>query len=137
MGIKLDEDDKGNIYKQSILNLGELCVQRATRVWLYADILFNLSGIGRKYNQILKYMSWFRDDVIEKRRNSDDYEKLLKEIDNNSNDIDINSKGKKLAMLDLLLKVEKNRLIDINGIKEEVDTFMFEVYFCIVCVISL
>ena len=34
---------------------------------------------------------------------------------------------KRLAMLDLLLTAEKNGLIDNEGIKEEVDTFTFEV----------
>lgn len=36
---------------------------------------------------------------------------------------------KRLAMLDLLLSAEMDNLIDHDGIQEEVDTFMFEVYY--------
>ena len=34
---------------------------------------------------------------------------------------------KRLAMLDLLLTAEKNNMINSEGIKEEVETFTFEV----------
>lgn len=34
-------------------------------------------------------------------------------------------------MLDLLLAAEKNKLIDNDGIQEEVDTFTFEVRFLV------
>lgn len=39
-------------------------------------------------------------------------------------------KKKKLAMLDLLIKAEKDNLIDEDGIKEELDTFTFAVSLC-------
>lgn len=126
MGVKLDADEKSKSYKDSILRLGELIVYRAARVWYYPNLIFHLTGIGKLHDKILNYMSSFRDEVIEQRRSSDDHKNLLNKIDNKTDEIDI-GKGKKMAMLDLLLKVQKSGVIDDRGIGEEVDTFMFEV----------
>lgn len=60
----------------------------------------------------------------EKNFNASDVENLDNEEDN---DEVFMKKKKRLAMLDLLLLAKKNNLIDAQGVREEVDTFMFEV----------
>lgn len=69
--------------------------------------------MGKEYNEHLRNLHEFTRKVIEERNT--EFENLAE------------SKNRKIAFLDLLLKVkqEQQDVIDLNGIKEEVDTFMF------------
>lgn len=132
MGTKLDPEtsDIGKRYKEGIHTIGQIIVYRSQRVWMYPESLFSLTNEGRKHKQILNLLSSFRDNIINKRRqsnnqNNNTYEDLLE--DANPSYEDGFEKKKKLAMLDLLLHAESEGVIDAKGIGEEVDTFMFEV----------
>lgn len=130
MGIKLDLEtsNAGRRYKDGIYTLGESIVYRAQRIWMYPNWLFAWTATGRNMQKTLDLLSSFRDKVINKRRDTSD---LLNSYINVEQYDDEQYNGKKrLAMLDLLLQAEKEGLIDIKGIGEEVDTFMFEV--CII-----
>lgn len=130
MGAQLDKDTSqiGRSYKDAIIKLGVYAVYRAQRIWLYPDIIFSLTKIGRKQQKILDLMKSFRDNVIDIRRESEEFKNILIDAtsSNEEQEISISSK-KRLAMLDLLLQAEREGIIDANGIGEEVDTFMFEV----------
>ncbi|XP_063395272.1 cytochrome P450 4C1-like [Cydia fagiglandana] len=129
MGTKLDSESSsaGRTYKDAIIKLGVYAVHRAQRVWLYPDLIFPWTRLGRKQQKILDLMRSFRDSVIDKRRESNQFKNMLLEVANDSDEQEINVAGKKrLAMLDLLLQAERDGIIDANGIGEEVDTFMFE-----------
>lgn len=131
MGTKLDEESTnfGKLYKDSIYKIGQYAVYRAQRVWMHPSFIFNLTIIGRKQKQILKNLTSFRNRVIEKRRNRNDTLNMhfVDELNaDNEENVHLNEK-KKMAMLDLLLKAEKDGAIDSQGIGEEVDTFMFGV----------
>lgn len=127
MGIKLDESKKGESYKEAIFKIGRYVVYRAARVWMYPNILFMWTTLGKKHDKVLSFMSTFRNEVIKKRRESDEHKKIIQELTENSDTNDTLNGRKRLAMLDLMLQAERQGLIDGKGIGEEVDTFMFEV----------
>ncbi|CAG9138746.1 unnamed protein product [Plutella xylostella] len=135
MGTKLDEettDGMGKKYKNAIFKMGRYIVYRASRIWMYPTFIFDITIVGRKQKRVLDLMSSFRDNVIDKRRESAECKKLLLEATAKADtptandDIYLTRGKKKLAMLDLLLQAEKEGKIDAKGIGEEVDTFMFE-----------
>lgn len=128
MGTNLDSTQSDvQEYKKSIFEMGELLVYRFLRAWLHPPFLFNLSPKSWQQNKILKHLHQFTTNVIKERRK----ERVLSGdkfvAEDHIKDDDTMSKKKRLAMLDLLLSAEKDGNIDENGIREEVDTFMFEV----------
>ncbi|XP_036142986.1 cytochrome P450 4C1 isoform X1 [Monomorium pharaonis] len=119
-------------YRKAVHRMGEICVYRFFRPWLYADWIFSLSPTGREQKQILKVLHGFTEKIIAERkdyhrstngqylRNFD--EETMVDDEKTTNTI----RKKRLAMLDLLiLASQKNLLTDLD-IREEVDTFTFE-----------
>ncbi|XP_068626843.1 cytochrome P450 4C1-like [Battus philenor] len=121
MGIKLDEESQSfaKAYKHGVFQLASFAIQRTIRPWIHSDFTFSLSELGRKQKTILHMMNKFRDRVIDLRRES--FNQNVFNMDDN----DVYAGKKRRAMLDLLLEAERNGAIDADGIKEEVDTFMF------------
>lgn len=97
-------------------------VHRVLRPWYYPEIIYAFSPQFWERRKIIKYLHKFSHSVIRKRKLSyQDKEFTIEEDDG------ITSK-KRLAMLDLLISAQKAGAdIDDEGIREEVDTFMFEV----------
>ncbi|XP_046962288.1 cytochrome P450 4C1-like isoform X1 [Vanessa cardui] len=128
MGTALDDNSKdiGKKYKDAIHILGKYLFYRGERFWLYPMPLFNLSSVGRNQKKLLSEIGSFRDHVIKQRREDGTYKNLYTEVLNEKEDDVIIGEKKRLAMLDLLLETEEKGKIDIEGINEEVDTFMFE-----------
>lgn len=93
---------------------------------LRVDFFFKFSQLYRTMNRALKILHNFTDSVILERR-----EQLLRNpaaaVEPNHNDIDVGEK-KKMAFLDILLQSEVDgQPLSNLDIREEVDTFMFEV----------
>lgn len=132
MGIKLDKETSqfGQSYKNAVHELGQILCHRSQRVWMYSNFIFRLSNAGRIQKRILDMTGSFRNRVVQKRRRDSVDVKYL--ISSDENDDQIVYGKKRLAMLDLLIEAERNGTMNINGINEEVDTFMFEVLLCIV-----
>lgn len=117
-----DIDSMASKYSKAIEIVGISVIQRLCRVWLHFNFFFKLSSLAKIQEKALRDLHIFTSRIIKNR-------KIFLE-DNNINALeDTENYGKKgrLAMLDLLLENEKIGNIDINGINEEVDTFMFEV----------
>lgn len=112
-----------NKYFNALLVLGECIVYRFTSLWLYPPIIFAWSKVAKIQNLALKDLHGFTRKIIRERR------EYRKENPVNTIEAEDEIYGKKtrLAMLDLLLEQEKLGRIDEEGIREEVDTFMFEV----------
>lgn len=121
MGTQLDSDKSAKTveYKAAIMQIGNMLLSRLTKVWLHMDFIFERSGLGRKFAKSLKVVHEFADEVIlERKKNMSEVKR--EEVE------EIGTK-KRMAMLDLLLEEERKGEIDVDGIKEEVNTFMFEV----------
>lgn len=127
MGTKLDNDQTSATvdYKNAILNIGMQMLCRITRFWLHNDLIFNNSSRGKEFAKTLQVARAFADNVIMDRK--------AQRLQNKAEESDVAdvSDGigtkKRLAMLDLLLEAEEKGQIDMDGIRDEVNTFMFEV----------
>lgn len=128
MGTNLESTQSGvQEYKKSIFIMGEMLVYRFIRFWLHPPFLFNLTPKAREQNKILKHLHQFTTNVIKERRKGRVLSGDKFVAEDHIKDDDTINKKKRLAMLDLLLSAEADGNIDENGIREEVDTFMFEV----------
>ncbi|KAF7390830.1 hypothetical protein HZH66_009310 [Vespula vulgaris] len=127
-----------NIAKPFILSAKTQSIGKVTRPWYHIDIIFALSQRGRQQKELLKTLHGLSRKIIAERRlfheqterkylqnieEMDEGQTLLEKTDDyNKNPIF----KKKLAMLDLLIAASLNdNKIDDEGIREEVDTFMF------------
>lgn len=121
----MDEDIVSVTFKyfQGLSVIGQCIVYRLTRTWLYLDFMFNLTKAAYVQKVAVKDLHKFTTQIIQERK---EYVKTNK-IENWKVDDEVYGKKSRLAMLDLLLDQEKKGMIDEEGIREEVDTFMFEV----------
>ncbi|XP_038214521.1 cytochrome P450 4C1-like [Zerene cesonia] len=109
-------------YFDSIHAFGSTTVQRFCRIWMFFEWSFNLSQAAKIQKKLLKNLHVFTTQIIRERKAY-----LVNNPLDDTIDIDHEtSKKGRLAMLDLLLKNESDGYIDIDGIREEVDTFLFE-----------
>ncbi|XP_023021612.2 cytochrome P450 4C1 [Leptinotarsa decemlineata] len=124
MGIKLNmENREHREYVESINKLGPLIFHRLLRPWLHNNFLYYHAFVnGFKERKLINTIHRFTDSIIaEKLKNFKKFEKGDGEYDF--------SQRKKLALLDLLLNAKLGEgIIDDEGIRDEVNTFMFEGY---------
>ncbi|XP_037946634.1 cytochrome P450 4p1-like [Teleopsis dalmanni] len=127
LGVRLDEHLDGDEYRENISKVEESFVKRTINPLLMSDIAYKYLGDGRRDEQYLKKLHDFSCGIIEKRRALFE-EELKANIENPTDPIDTDFifKKKRYAMLDTMLRAEKDGLIDHAGICEEVDTFVFE-----------
>ncbi|XP_061379641.1 cytochrome P450 4C1-like [Danaus plexippus] len=116
MGIRLNADKSAEkmMYKKAIMEIGQIVMKRLTTVWLHSDLIFYNMPIGKKFTKCLENVHSFADNVILERKKK--YESVANE----------DGGRRRLAFLDLLLEAERNGEIDLEGVREEVNTFMFE-----------
>lgn len=107
----------------SLGRITEAISYRLANVWQRNDVMFNLFG-GKwklKIDNCLHVLHNFSNSIIMKRR-----EELIKHNPPKSDDV---GTGKRMALLDILLKSTIDGLpLSNEDIREEVDTFIFEVY---------
>ena len=128
MGVKLEDMDEGNIYRNSIYEFGKKFIVRLLKPWLFSDFMYSLLGYKKDLNFILESLHNFTDKVIKQRRESISLKKEnVKQKQSLVNEnIYLKTEKCRYAMLDTLLQAQLNGLIDDKGIREEVDTFTFE-----------
>lgn len=120
MGTNFDEDiEDVKKYKNAIREIGKVYVYRVTRPWLFHNFLYFFVPQYFIENKLVKILHKFTENVIFKR------EKNFTPVEDNQKSLSY-SMRKRLAMLDLLISAKREGLIDDEGIREEVNTFMFE-----------
>lgn len=128
MGTNLDtSDSEASEYKKGIYRLGELIVYRVARLWMHPPFIFRFTETGKMHDELVKKLHAFTTKVIRERRKERNASGNTLSVEELTNDSAFMNPKKKLAMLDLLLLAEAEGKIDEEGIREEVDTFMFEV----------
>ncbi|KAI4476562.1 hypothetical protein M0804_013456 [Polistes exclamans] len=127
-------------YRDAVHTFGRIVAYRFIRPWYYVNCIFELSSVGRLHKKVLNTLHGFSKDIIAERKRFHEktngkYLYQFQETDNidtsfqNLEETNTNSIHKKrLSMLDLLIAASVNgNQIDDEGIREEVDTFMFAV----------
>ncbi|XP_050350003.1 cytochrome P450 4C1-like [Nymphalis io] len=119
MGVRLDSDksEAKLKYKDAVLEIGQLVMERLTTIWLHNDFIFSLHPMGKKFAKCLEKVHSFADSVIMERSMS---------YENRGEDLSEKENSRRCALLDLLLEARTRNEIDLEGIREEVNTFMFE-----------
>ncbi|KAF7285236.1 hypothetical protein GWI33_011557 [Rhynchophorus ferrugineus] len=121
MGAKMESIEGGIKYKNNVGKITYYSAWRCVRPWLFNDIFYYyFTSNGRKERQLLRSSHAFIDDLIKRRAAGF-------QVFDVDNEISFGQGRKKLAMLDLLLNEKiKNNAIDNQGIRDEVNTFVFE-----------
>ncbi|KAF5302195.1 hypothetical protein FQA39_LY10234 [Lamprigera yunnana] len=117
MGTKLDETQEVlKNYISAVHDMGHLILDRNRRPWLSFKWLYYFSAMRTRGNKIIKILHNFTRTVIKKKK-----------IELEKNGTNKLSGSKRKALLDLLLTLkQEGAAITDEGIREEVDTFMFE-----------
>ena len=110
-----DKDGNDTAYVKAVEEASKIIINR----WLHNDTIFNLTPTGSRLRDILSTMHEFSNKIIQ--------EKKRKNNNNNMQDSkDSFGIKKKKAFLDLLIEASQDgKVIDDNGLKEEVHSFMF------------
>lgn len=120
------QNTNDNEYVNAVKSFCIIHMERIFSPWKQNDTLFKFANSYQTHSEALKIMHNFTNSVIKQRRES-----LVTDINKKSSgvkaDDDVGIK-KRFAFLDLLLSatVDGKPLTD-EDIREEVDTFMFEV----------
>ncbi|XP_073251504.1 cytochrome P450 4V2-like [Porites lutea] len=124
------QEDVDSPYVNAVLRVSELIQMRQRSPWLWNDTLYGLLPSGREHKRCLKILHDFTNEVIDQRiaerasiKSKTQEEKIKEEVDE---DDGLYKRKKRLAFLDLLLESYDTGDISREGVREEVDTFMFE-----------
>jgi len=125
----LQSASENNDYVDAIYSIMGLVQKRQKSVWLWSDLTFQMTDDGKTFANNLETLHTFTKSVINERW--EEYQKKKIELGDNF-EIEYFGESKstrkhRLSFLDtLLLAMDKDKTIDMEGCCEEVDTFMFE-----------
>ncbi|RZC41276.1 cytochrome P450 4C1 [Asbolus verrucosus] len=119
MGLSSIDESVQKEYRKAIYQIGQIFLRRLSKPWYRLNTIYSLSNLAKEENAMVKILHDFSNSIITERE---------KGVTTSITDkMESYSKKKRLAMLDLLLTAKKEGAdIDYEGIREEVDTFMFE-----------
>ncbi|KAF8385716.1 hypothetical protein PRIPAC_74858, partial [Pristionchus pacificus] len=122
MGTRLGSQTHQNSdYIDAVYRLSQIAWDYIRFPWLWYKPIWAISGYANEFNQKCAIAQNFTRRVIEQRREALEEEGLL-EGEFNEEQV----KTKKLALLDLLLMMQKANALSDEDLRAEVDTFMFE-----------
>uniref|UniRef100_A0A2D4MR76 Cytochrome P450 4V2 n=1 Tax=Micrurus spixii TaxID=129469 RepID=A0A2D4MR76_9SAUR len=120
------QKNKNSDYVKAVKRMSDLIHQRQKSPWLWPNLLYNISGKGRQHYMNLKILHSFTEKVIEEKlckiKQQEQYQNGAASNDH------LGKKKERKAFLDMLLNArdEDGKKLSYIGIREEVDTFMFE-----------
>lgn len=105
-------------YKKAIYKFGHNFIYRHLRPWLKIPFIYELTSLCKETKEAVKILHGFSTNIIKERKRS------FMEMAGSNVQL-----KKRMALIDLLLRARDRDGTDIDdvGIREEVDTFMFEV----------
>ncbi|KAK9890933.1 hypothetical protein WA026_012272 [Henosepilachna vigintioctopunctata] len=110
-----------NTYKNNVLEMGKVVIDRVTRPWCDLDFIYHFTQFSKREKSVVKKLHHFSNTVIKSKK-----EEKIKDDRLNG------------GLLDVLLKAKKQgACLDDEDIREEVDTFMFEGHDTTTAAISL
>lgn len=113
MGLSSIDDEAKKKYKNALFHITDIFLKRLSNPWFRINSIYNRSRLAKEEFATVKILHDFSTSIIKEREEVPTLENY--------------SKRKRLAMLDLLLAAKNaGEDIDFEGIREEVDTFMFE-----------
>lgn len=124
MGVKTKEDEGASGYIKGVGALNRYLQVRQTKPWFWPDFVFRNTSCGRSFYKTLNHVRDYTTAVINKRisiRSEADMKKTSALKDEG-----VGNEKQKLCFIDTLLDSYQAGEIDIDGIREEVDTFIFE-----------
>ncbi|XP_022100029.1 cytochrome P450 4F22-like isoform X2 [Acanthaster planci] len=106
-------------YVKAVAELSKTVTERTFSMFLYFNLPFGLSSVGRKFKKNCDFVHKVADEIIKRRR---------KQLDTNKQGHDAGSDRKYLDFLDVLLSArdESGKGLTDMEIRNEVDTFLFE-----------
>lgn len=125
MGISINaQTNATNAYVESVGVMKDTIYRRTISIWKLSDWLYPLSRDYWKEKRALKIIHNTTDSVIKKRRQFLLENPEIENITENNNE----TTKKRLSFLDILLKGSiDGRPLTNQEIREQVDTFLFEV----------
>ncbi|XP_019548746.2 probable cytochrome P450 4ac1 isoform X2 [Aedes albopictus] len=124
MGVKLDSMSMADEYRAKIQEVVKILLLRVMNPWLVEEFTYRLLGFRGRLMKLLKPIHAFTRSIIKQRRNL--FHANVKNLDDFSEENIYMNTNQRYALLDTLLASEAKNQIDEEGIREEVDTFMFE-----------
>jgi len=117
-------------FTRSLKIVSDAILVRAFKPWLFPNIVFNMSPLGRKYHEHVDYINNFVDKVITTKKKALEQGKEEKPNPKSSEqETEENYFGtkKRLVFLDLILQYAKEYSIHLTDkdVRDEVNTFMF------------
>ncbi|XP_033345725.1 cytochrome P450 4C1-like [Bombus vosnesenskii] len=135
MGISLnDEDEFQHKYLKAASDMEGVFAYKTARPWLFYDFFLKFDPKGWRQSELLKTLHGFTRKIIQERKEyhyqsngrcSTDFNKNSSDDNDNVESNDVGIRKRRLALLDILIEAHRNNQIDDEGIREEVDTFMF------------
>ena len=124
MGVVVNGETSGANYIKAVDSLNHQIQRRQQTIYLWPDFIYRWTSYGKAYYKSLNFLHEYTTSIINKR--------IAVRIESDSavsdGDGELSMSKKNICFLDTLLDSYQTGEIDIDGIREEVDTFVFEGY---------
>lgn len=127
MGVNISGQEAGKKYVQAVGSLNQQLQRRQRTPYLRPDLIYRHTSYGKIYYESLKYVQKYTTDVINRKITEQTQKSTVKSDFPLTSEQSYQAGDKKgICFIDILLSSYQTGEIDIDGIREEVDTFIFE-----------